>query len=280
MLDTGIDGEPSGHRAELQRDAEPQLHGRRPVDRRAPATPIRTSRARTRSNVDEDGHGTHVASTIGSPLNGIGIAGVAPKVELVNLRAGQDSGYFFLGPSLDALTYAGDHGIDVVNMSYYIDPWLYNCTANPADSPAEQREQRLVIAGHAARHRLRARPRRDHDRRRGQRPHGPRQAGVRRHARRTTRWTRRRPVRGSRPHDRQLVQVDADRGRRRDRRHLGRDRRSARPTTRTTASSRPTSPPPAATAATRRTARAGSRTRSSPPTRTGSASRRGDRSTR
>ncbi len=97
------------------------------------------------ANVDEDGHGTHVASTIGSPLNGIGIAGVAPKVELVNLRAGQDSGYFFLGPSLDALTYAGDHGIDVVNMSYYIDPWLYNCAANPADSPAEQREQRLVI---------------------------------------------------------------------------------------------------------------------------------------
>jgi lantibiotic leader peptide-processing serine protease len=97
------------------------------------------------ANVDEDGHGTHVASTIGSPLNGIGIAGVAPKVQLVNLRAGQDSGYFFLGPSLDALTYAGDHGIDVVNMSYYIDPWLYNCSANPADSPAEQREQRLVI---------------------------------------------------------------------------------------------------------------------------------------
>jgi subtilisin family serine protease len=97
------------------------------------------------ANVDENGHGTHVASTIGSPLNGIGIAGVAPKVELVNLRAGQDSGYFFLGPSLDALTYAGDHGVDVVNMSYYIDPWLYNCTSNPKDSPAEQREQRLVI---------------------------------------------------------------------------------------------------------------------------------------
>jgi lantibiotic leader peptide-processing serine protease len=97
------------------------------------------------SNVDEDGHGTHVASTIASPLNGIGIAGVAPKAELVNLRAGQDSGFFFLGPTLDALTYAGDHGIDVVNMSYYIDPWLYNCAANPADSPAEQREQRLVI---------------------------------------------------------------------------------------------------------------------------------------
>jgi subtilisin family serine protease len=97
------------------------------------------------ANIDENGHGSHVASTIGSPLNGQGIGGVAPKVDLVNLRAGQDSGYFFLGPTLDALTYAGDNGIDVVNMSFYIDPWLYNCTANPADSPAEQREQKLVI---------------------------------------------------------------------------------------------------------------------------------------
>ena len=31
------------------------------------------------ANVDEDGHGTHVASTIGSPLNGQGIGGVAPR---------------------------------------------------------------------------------------------------------------------------------------------------------------------------------------------------------
>jgi len=95
-------------------------------------------------NVDDDGHGTHVASTIGSPINGIGIAGVAPNVTLVNIRAGQDSGYFFLGATLQALKYAGDLGVDVVNMSYYTDPWLYNCTDNPADSPAEQQEQRVV----------------------------------------------------------------------------------------------------------------------------------------
>ena len=73
------------------------------------------------------------------------MAGVAPNVTLVNLRAGQDSGYFFLQPSVDALTYAGDHGIDVVNMSYFIDPWLYNCSGNPADSATQQLEQRTII---------------------------------------------------------------------------------------------------------------------------------------
>jgi lantibiotic leader peptide-processing serine protease len=96
-------------------------------------------------DVDEGGHGTHVAGTIGAPLNQIGIGGVAPRVGLVNLRAGQDSGFFFLQPTVDALTFAGNHGIDVVNMSFFTDPWLYNCASNPADSPTEQAQQRTVI---------------------------------------------------------------------------------------------------------------------------------------
>ncbi len=96
-------------------------------------------------DVDENGHGTHVAGTVASPINGLGMAGVAPKVRLVNIRAGQDSGYFFLAASVNALTYAGDIGIDVVNMSYFIDPWLYNCRDNPADSPEAQMEQATII---------------------------------------------------------------------------------------------------------------------------------------
>lgn len=96
------------------------------------------------ANEDDDGHGTHVASTIASPINGLGIAGVAPKVTLVNIRAGQDSGFFFLQPTLEALTYAGDIGVDVVNMSFFTDPWLFNCVNNPADSPAERTEQRVI----------------------------------------------------------------------------------------------------------------------------------------
>jgi subtilisin family serine protease len=94
---------------------------------------------------DDGAHGTHVAGTIGAALNGLGIAGVAPKVTIVNIRAGQDSGFFFLQPSVDALTYAGDAGIDVVNMSYFIDPWLFNCPNNPADTPTQQLEQRTIL---------------------------------------------------------------------------------------------------------------------------------------
>ncbi len=98
------------------------------------------------ANVDENSHGTHVAGTVAAATNGFGIAGVAPNVTLVNLRAGQDSGYFFLQPTVDALTFAGNHGIDVVNMSYFIDPWLFNCRNNPADSPEAQAEQRTILS--------------------------------------------------------------------------------------------------------------------------------------
>ena len=94
---------------------------------------------------DDDGHGTHVAGTIGAALNGLGMAGVAPRVDLVNIRAGQDSGFFLIQPTVDALTYAGDAGIDVVNMSFFIDPWLFNCADNPGDSPEEQAQQRTII---------------------------------------------------------------------------------------------------------------------------------------
>jgi lantibiotic leader peptide-processing serine protease len=107
------------------------------------------------ATVDEDSHGTHVAGTVASPINGLGMAGVAPGITLVNIRAGQDSGFFFLEPTIRAMQYAGDVGIDVVNMSFYTDPWLYNCgpahpatdpaTGAPVDSPDAQLEQQTII---------------------------------------------------------------------------------------------------------------------------------------
>ena len=150
ILDTGVDGShpdiAPNFDAELSRnftvDVPVDANGD-PIDGDCAEEPDQS--CDDAADVDENGHGTHVASTIGSPINGIGIAGVAPDVTLVNLRAGQDSGYFFLQASVDALTYAGDNGIDVVNMSYYVDPWLFNCTSHPADSPEDQAEQQTII---------------------------------------------------------------------------------------------------------------------------------------
>jgi subtilisin family serine protease len=97
------------------------------------------------ADVDEAGHGTHVAGIVGAAVNGLGVAGVAPEITLVNLRAGQDSGFFFLFETLAAYTYAADNGIDVVNMSFFTDPWEFNCRDNPLDSEIAQAEQATII---------------------------------------------------------------------------------------------------------------------------------------
>jgi lantibiotic leader peptide-processing serine protease len=76
---------------------------------------------------DLQGHGTHVATTIGGRLNGIGIAGVAPDATIVGLKACTIAGFCFADSVAAALRYAGDHQLDVVNLSLFADPYLYYC---------------------------------------------------------------------------------------------------------------------------------------------------------
>jgi subtilisin family serine protease len=76
---------------------------------------------------DLQGHGTHVATTIAAPVNGIGIAGVAPEATIVGLKACTIAGYCFADSVAAALRYAGDIQLDVVNLSLFADPYLYYC---------------------------------------------------------------------------------------------------------------------------------------------------------
>ena len=76
---------------------------------------------------DLAGHGTHTAGTIAAPINGVGVSGVAPEAKVVVLKAGTAQGFFFTQSVVDALRYAGDQHLDVVNMSFFADPWLFNC---------------------------------------------------------------------------------------------------------------------------------------------------------
>jgi subtilisin family serine protease len=81
---------------------------------------------------DRNGHGTHVGGTVAAPINGIGVAGVAPRATLIGLHAGTaNGGYFFTSSVVNGLIYAGDHHLDVVNMSFFADPWLFNCKNDP-----------------------------------------------------------------------------------------------------------------------------------------------------
>lgn len=96
--------------------------------------------------VDPGGHGTHVAGTVAAAKNGLGVTGVAPGVRLVSLRAGSDTGMFFLGPSVNAITAAADLDVDVINMSFYIDPWLYACEGGaPEDTPEQATMQDVTL---------------------------------------------------------------------------------------------------------------------------------------
>jgi lantibiotic leader peptide-processing serine protease len=95
---------------------------------------------------DDSGHGTHVAGTVAAAADGFGLSGVAPGVTLVSIRGGQDSGFLFLKPVVDALTYGADIGLDVINMSFYVDPWLYNCIGGaPEDDAEATASQELIL---------------------------------------------------------------------------------------------------------------------------------------
>jgi lantibiotic leader peptide-processing serine protease len=110
------------------------------------------------ADVDDAGHGTAVAGIVAAADDDFGTGGVAPDATLVNLRAGQDSGFFFLYETVAALVYAGGIGLDVVNMSFHTDPWLYNCSSREEylegdvtdEELAQQRLVRELLLGAVA----------------------------------------------------------------------------------------------------------------------------------
>ncbi len=66
---------------------------------------------------DVNGHGTHVAGIVGAGENGVGIVGIAPRATILPVRVLDEQG---VGPNSDigkGITWAVDHGAQVINVS-------------------------------------------------------------------------------------------------------------------------------------------------------------------
>ena len=70
------------------------------------------------SGNDDHGHGTHVAGIIAAANNREGTVGVAYNAKIMNVKAGQSSGYFLQSDVAKAIVYAYENGADVINMSF------------------------------------------------------------------------------------------------------------------------------------------------------------------
>jgi len=93
---------------------------------------------------DDNGHGTHTAGTIAAAANGAGIVGVAPNVRVAGIKAGNADGYFFPEAVVCSFMWAGDRHLDVVNNSYYVDPYLFNCRNDAVQRTIWKAVQRAV----------------------------------------------------------------------------------------------------------------------------------------
>ena len=130
---------------------------------------------------DFNGHGTWTASAVAAPINGVGISGVAPNVSIVELKTQDANGNGLLLWFDQALLYAAAKHVDIVSSS--IVAYTQKCSHGDEDTAAGLRRRRL--RPRAPRGEVRARQRRAHDRRDGQRqPRSLQRQGVERRLRR------------------------------------------------------------------------------------------------
>jgi subtilisin family serine protease len=75
------------------------------------------------AETDWYGHGSWIGGNIAAALDGKGVNGIAPKVDLVSLKIAQWCGFSYATTEIAAFITAADLGVDVVNISFggYLD---------------------------------------------------------------------------------------------------------------------------------------------------------------
>src|SRR5207249_2599203 len=89
-------------------------------------------------------HGTHVAGIIAATDAGNGFVGVAPGVRIAEIKVSTPQGFFYPESIVCAFVWAAEHGFDVLNNSYFADPWLFNCRNDHVQHAIWKAEQRAI----------------------------------------------------------------------------------------------------------------------------------------
>ncbi|WP_369356229.1 S8 family serine peptidase [Streptomyces sp. cg2] len=119
VIDTGVD--------DTHPDLEPNFSARQSASCVGGVPDTSPGAWRPRDPVG-DAHGTHVAGTIAAARNGVGVTGVAPGVKVSAIRVSEPgAGFFYAESVVCAFVFAADHGVQVTNNSYFVDPWMFNC---------------------------------------------------------------------------------------------------------------------------------------------------------
>ena len=93
---------------------------------------------------DEFYHGTHVAGIIAANHNDIGIDGIAPEASIVAIEATSDNRLIYPEYVTCAFMWAASHGVDVVNNSYSMDPWVYWSPTDPEQAAGLEAATRSI----------------------------------------------------------------------------------------------------------------------------------------
>lgn len=133
VLDSGID--------DTHPDLAPNIDAKDSVGCSTAGVP---DRAREAWIPTTSGHGTHVAGTIAAARNGIGIVGVAAASRLASVKVVNDDGFIYPEYAICGFVWSAEHGFDVTNNSYYVDPWMYWCSSDPTQAAAREAVTRAV----------------------------------------------------------------------------------------------------------------------------------------
>ena len=132
IIDTGID------------DMHPDLVGRVDQTRSVSCASNGVASQEYGGWRDDYFHGTHVAGIIAANHNGIGIDGVAPYTTLVSIKAANSEQLIYPEYVTCAFMWAASHGVDIVNNSYSMDPWMYWSPTDPEQAAGLEAATRAI----------------------------------------------------------------------------------------------------------------------------------------